>query len=210
LLSRLGHVLTVNAEDDVALLQSHFRCRHILIGLIDAHASEFEVVADQRADTGILAREHHLHVLALVLGIVFGIGIQRVEHGVDAIAHHLVSVECVDIHHVEVAVDGVEHLKVLCHLEVVVSVGLCPTHGGEQQAGECQKRLSHIFFMSFSVYINVSRVQSYEKEPTKSSFSKKSCKNIWWFQGMSVPLQPQIRNDTHTASVAQLVRAPDC
>lgn len=85
-----------------------------------------EVIANQRADAGILACEHHLHVLALVLRIVFGIGVKRVEHGIDAVAHHLISVERVDIHHVEVAVDGVEHFKVLRYLEVVVSVCLCP------------------------------------------------------------------------------------
>ena len=31
--------------------------------------------------------------------------------------------------------------------------------------------------------------------------------NVWWFQGKCLPLQPQ---NKITASVAQLVRAPDC
>ena len=43
----LGHVLAVDAEDNVTLLQSHFRRRHVFVRLVDANAPEFEVVADQ-------------------------------------------------------------------------------------------------------------------------------------------------------------------
>ena len=178
----LGHVFTVDAEDDVALLQSHIRGRHILIGLIDAHATKLEVIANQRADAGILACEHHLHVLALVLGIVFGVGVERVEHGIDAVAHHLISVECVDIHHVEVTVDGVEHFEVLRHLEVVVRVRLRPAHRGEQQTGKCQKSLSHIFFMSFSVYLMYHGCKVTKKRAQNHLSQKKVAKTFGGFK----------------------------
>lgn len=45
----IGHILIVDAEDDVALLQSHFGSWHILVWFADADTLQLEIVA------------HHLH-----------------------------------------------------------------------------------------------------------------------------------------------------
>lgn len=116
----LGHVLTIDGKDDVALLQARLCRRLILVRLVDAHPSELIVVADERADTRILTHEHHLHVTALVLRIVLRVRVKAPEHGIDAIAHGLIGIERVDIQHVEVLVDRIEDLQVLGHIEVVV------------------------------------------------------------------------------------------
>ena len=84
-----------------------------------------EAVADDGADASILASHHSLVFANLVLGIVFGIGVERAEHSPYGSTHSLVGIERVNVHKVEVAVDGVEHVEVLCHLKVVLAGILC-------------------------------------------------------------------------------------
>ena len=115
------HRLAVDAEYGVALLQSCLGGWHSGVRLIDYHPLACETVADDGANAGILAR-HHLFILAcLILGKILGVGVERVQHGAYGCAHRLVGIERVDIHEVEVAVYGVEHFEILCHLEIVVA-----------------------------------------------------------------------------------------
>ena len=75
--------------------------------------------SDDGADAGKLSGGHHLEFLVFAFGVVDGVGVERAQHRVDGRAHHLVGVERVYIHQVEIAVNLVEHLHVLGHVEVV-------------------------------------------------------------------------------------------
>ena len=80
-----------------------------------------KVLAYERTYAGILAADHHLQVAGLVLGVVFGVGVERGEHGVDGRSYDLFGIERVDINHVEVLVNSVENLEHLRCLELVVA-----------------------------------------------------------------------------------------
>ena len=54
------HHRIVYLQDDVALLQPHLRRRHTLVGLVNDAPLQLLVVANQRSDTCILARQHLL------------------------------------------------------------------------------------------------------------------------------------------------------
>ena len=116
------HHRVVDAQDDVALLQPGFRRRTALIRLVDDHPAQFHVLAYHGTDAHILAREHVLQAFHLLLGIILRIRVERAEHSLDAVAYHLVGIQRVHVDHVEIAVDVVEHLDVLRHLEIMVFV----------------------------------------------------------------------------------------
>ena len=128
----LGHVFVVDGQDDVALFQSHFGSGHVLVGLFYDDAFKLTVVFDDGTDTSVFTRNHEFKVFHLVFGIVHGVRVQGFKHGIDARSHRLVSVKRVYIHHIEVFVDSVKNVKVLGHVEVVVSIVLrhCCTGGG--------------------------------------------------------------------------------
>ena len=134
----LGHVLPVNGEYDVALFQSRLCRWHVLVRLVDAHASELVVVSYERAYAGVFAGEHHLHVLALVGRVILRVWVEAAQQGVDARAYGDVGIKRVDIHHVEVLVDDVEEVEVLRHLEIVL-VGVLRVAKHAREEAEQQK-----------------------------------------------------------------------
>ena len=118
------HRGVVDAHDDVALAQSRLGRRRVLIRLVDDHRLAHQVVADDGSDAAVASRQHQVELLGVVGGVVHRVGVEGVEHGPQAVAHHLVGVERIDIHHVEVFIDRVEHLQILRHVEVVTIVVL--------------------------------------------------------------------------------------
>ena len=119
------HYGIINLQDDVALLQPRFLGRHALVRLFDDDALQSLVVAYQCSDTGILACQHGLQLLLLLLGVVLRVGVQRLQHGVDTCCHHLVSIQRIDVHEVQVLVQGIEDVQVLGHLQIMVLDVLC-------------------------------------------------------------------------------------
>ena len=132
----------------VALAQAHLGSGHALVGLVDDHALYLEVLAYHGAYAGILAREHHLKLLVLVFGVVLGVGVEAAQHGLDAVAYHLRRVERVDIHQVEVLVDGVEYVEVLAHLEVVAPRLLRLQARRRHECGQQDNDASSHFYIS--------------------------------------------------------------
>ena len=121
----LCHRLTVDAQNDVALLKSGFGSWHTLVRFVYDDTLACEAIAYYRTDASIFAR-HHLFIFSrLVLGEVVGVRVERAHHRAYSRSDGLVGVERVDVHQVEVAVDGIENVKVLCHAEVVVAGVLC-------------------------------------------------------------------------------------
>ena len=118
------HRLAVDRQNHVALAQTRLRRRHTLVRLVYHHVLACEAVRDNGADARILAREHLLVFAHLVLRVILRVRVERSQHLVDGVAHHLVGVQRVDVEQVEVAVDGVEHLKVLRHAVVMVAAVL--------------------------------------------------------------------------------------
>ena len=121
----IRHHRIVNTQDHIALLQSDFRCGHIGIGLVDDDTIQFLVLTDQRTDTGILTREHQPQILCLVLGVIFRIGIQTPQHGIDTRANRSLGIERIHIEQFQVLIYLVEDVEMLAHLKVMVTVLLC-------------------------------------------------------------------------------------
>ena len=116
------HRRVVHAQDDVALLQSRLLGRRVGVGLVNHRVANLQVIAYERPYARIFPREERLQLVGV--GIIDGVGVQRLHHAVDAVGNHALRVQRIDIKHVEVAIHGVENLKVLAHLEVVVGIFL--------------------------------------------------------------------------------------
>ena len=126
------HALVVDGENDVASPQPHLGGGHSRVGFPDDRAVELVVVVDDGPDARILARNHLLEVLLVLLREELRVGVHGGEHGVDAHWDDGVGVERVHIHGVEIAVDIVEELKVLRYFEVVLFLCLCRQRQCEQ------------------------------------------------------------------------------
>ena len=120
----IGHILIINTQNDIALLQSHFCSRHILVRLTDADALQLEVVAYHRTYTRILAGEQILEFLHFLLRIIGSIRVEATQHGIDTISDHNFSIERIYIHQIKILVDGIEYFHILCGFEVMVFVNL--------------------------------------------------------------------------------------
>ena len=105
------------------------------------------MVANQRSDACILARQHLFQVLLALLGIVLRIRVQRLQHGVNTCRHHLVGIQRIDIHHVQTLVQLIEYLQVLSHLKVVIFHFLGIRRQGHQTGAEQHYQVSfhHLF-----------------------------------------------------------------
>ena len=114
------HHRVIDLQDNVALAQSGFLGRHTHVRFLYHHLLQPLVVAYQCTDSGILARQHGLQLLLLLLRIVLRVAIQRPQHGINTRRYHLVGVERVDIHQVEVLVQGIENLQILGNFQVMV------------------------------------------------------------------------------------------
>ena len=139
-----NHRFAVYTQYHVSLLQSGFSSRHSLVRLVDDDVLACEAVAYYRADARIFARHHLLVFSRLVLGEVVGVWVERVHHRAYCRSDGFVGIERVDVHQVEIAVDGIENVKVLCHAEVVVAGVLC--HDRHSDSQEChQHQAAHCF-----------------------------------------------------------------
>ena len=115
------------------------------------------MVANQRSDARILARQHLLQLLLALLRIVLRIWIQRLQHGVDTCCHHLVGIQRIDIHHIQMPVQRIEYLQVLRHLKVVIFHLL----GIRRQCHQtCAEQQYHVSFHHLFPYICL---QNYKK-----------------------------------------------
>ena len=113
-----------------------------MVGLVDHHTLDFGIVADNGTDAGKLPRIDFLQVFHFLLGVVFGIGVEAAQHRLDTRAYHLLGIERVDVHQVEVLVDAVEYIELFLHLEVMVAVGLGHRHIGGKGGQQTQQDMS--------------------------------------------------------------------
>ena len=75
--------------------------------------------ADDGADTAVRVLDHHIQLVAILLGVIDRVGVERVEHGVDTLAHRLLRLDGIDIEQVQLAHDGVEYIQAFDHLKAV-------------------------------------------------------------------------------------------
>ena len=70
------------------------------------------VVADDSTHTGILTRNHHLQVVVVFLRIIYGIGIEVGKHSANTSFDSIGYIQSVNIHHIELAEDRMEDIKI--------------------------------------------------------------------------------------------------
>ena len=171
----VGHHRVVDTQDHIALLQSGLGGRHVGIGLVNHHAVQFLVLADQRTNTRIFSCEHHSQVLRLVLCIVLRIRIQTAQHRVDTRANGLLRVQRIHIEQFQVLIHLIEDVKVLTHLEVMVLILLGRSrqrHDEHQQ--KWYNTSSHYFFFTFLLFYAAKLHDSRKKTPIYYLFLQKN------------------------------------
>ena len=92
------HVLAVNLKYLVSLAKSGLRGGHVLVRLVYYAPLKTLVVTNERSYASILAGKHRLKVGLALLRIIFGIWVERLEHGVNAGRNHLACVQRIDVH----------------------------------------------------------------------------------------------------------------
>ena len=123
--------LTVNLQQDVAGLQAHLGGGHSLVGFGDDGAFQVRIPRDDGADAAVAVLQHLLQFVLVVLRIIHGIGVQRIEHRVDALADGFVGVDGVHVEQIQFLHDGIEDVQVLGHLETPV-VTACKSPKGNE------------------------------------------------------------------------------
>ena len=113
----------VNLLEHVAHFQSHHSSRHVGVGFSNDDGRVLPHT-DNRTHTAILSRGHHLQFAHVLLGIVFRVRVKTVQHGINAHLHQFVRIEGIHIHDVQVAIERIEHVEVLCHRKRVVALFL--------------------------------------------------------------------------------------
>ena len=114
----------VDLQDQVACLQSGQGGWHPFVRLGNHHPTVRIPLTDVGADTPIFAGRHHLECLHLLFGNVFRIGIEPVQHGVDAPTYTLLYIDRIHIKHLHLLDQGIEDVQILTHLKAVVCLGL--------------------------------------------------------------------------------------
>ena len=143
----IGHILIINTQDDVTLLQSHFCSRHILVRLADTDALQLEIVAYHRTYTRILAGEQVLEFLHLLLWIIGSIRVKTTQHGIDTISDHNFSIERINIHQIEILVDGIEYFHILCGFEVMIFVNLGKSRNRQEHHKQGEQYSFHCYLI---------------------------------------------------------------
>ena len=145
-----GQVLSVNGHQDVARLQSGLGSRHAFVGLADHGALQLRVPGDDGTDAAIRVLEHLLQLALVVLGVIGRIGVERVEHGIDALADGLVGIDGIDIEHVQLLHNRAEDVDVLGQPEAAV-VTVLEAH--ECRAGHHQQQQGYPTYFTQSFHI---------------------------------------------------------
>ena len=143
----IGHILIINTQDDITLLQSYFCSRHILIRFTDTDALQLEVVTYHRTYTRILAGEQVLKFLHLLFRIIGSIRVETTQHGIDTITDHNFCIERIYIHQIEILVDGIEYFHILCGFEVMVFVYLGKTWSCQEHHKQGEQYFFHCYLI---------------------------------------------------------------
>ena len=116
-----GDLATIHLKDLIARPDARFHGRIALVRITDVDA----VVGpfDQRPDTPVLPGGHEAIVLHIALRDVLGVGVERVQHRIDAGLHQLARLGVIHVVDVQFLVQLGEDLEVLADLEVAVGRG---------------------------------------------------------------------------------------
>ena len=153
------HGRIINAQDDVTLAQSCFLGRCIPHRLINHRGLLLHVITNQRTYTPVLSREERFQLTGL--RVIHRIRIQTLQHGFDARSHHLIRIQRIHIQHIQVAVEGVEDLQILHHLEVMILLVLSLyRHSHHQQERHPHYNSLHRL-MQLKYIMHNNRVQKY-------------------------------------------------
>ena len=95
LAGRLTEVLTVDLEDDVTGTQTGLRCGHTLHGVVDDDRA-IGALRDDRPDTAISPSRQETELVGILRRIVLGIGVEALEHTVQADTAQTLDIDGVD------------------------------------------------------------------------------------------------------------------
>ena len=92
---RLTEVLTVDLEDDVTSTQTGLRSGHTLHGVVDDDRA-IGALRDDRPDTAISPSRQETELVGILRRIVLGIGVEALEHTVQADTAQTLDIDGVD------------------------------------------------------------------------------------------------------------------
>ena len=110
------HLAPVDVEDDVSRTQARLVRRVSFVDLHNRHPALHRL--DEGANAPVFARVHEPDVLDPRFGIVDGVGVQLVEHGVDGHAHQGARLGLLHVKLMHAPKDGSQDLEVLGDFEV--------------------------------------------------------------------------------------------
>ena len=140
-----------NGQDYITFLQSSLSSRHILVRFIYHHLLQLVVVSNEGTHACILSCQHSLEFLLFRLRIISGVRIQAPQHCLDAIAYHLIGIQRINVHQVEVLIDGIEDIHILSHLEIMVIILLSDCWQSHQHHQHRNQHLLHVHLIIYYI-----------------------------------------------------------
>ena len=114
----LADVGRVDHQDAVARLQSSQGGGHAFERLRDDHSAI--AGTDIGAHAAVLAGDEHFYVVRLLLRIIFGVGVEALEHGVDTASYDLLGLHRIDVKHFDFLHDRVQDVQLFADFEAAL------------------------------------------------------------------------------------------
>ena len=121
-----GKVFSVNFHQNISGFQAYIGSRHILVWLRYHGTFQFRIPSNHRTYTTIGILQHLLQFALVIFRIILRVGIQRVEHGINAFTDSLVRINRIHVKHIQLFHNGIEYIQILCYLETAAITTLKP------------------------------------------------------------------------------------
>ena len=121
-----GKVFSVNFHQNISGFQAYIGSRHILVWLRYHGTFQFRIPSNHRTYTTIGILQHLLQFALVIFRIILRVGVQRVEHGINAFTDSLVRINRIHVKHIQLFHNGIEYIQILCYLETTAITTLKP------------------------------------------------------------------------------------
>ena len=135
-----GKVFSVNLHQNISSFQTYIGSRHILVWLGYHGTFQFRVPGNHRAYTTIGILQHLFQFALVIFRIILRVGVERVEHGVNAFTDSLVRINRIHVKHIQLFHNRIEYIQILCYLETAAITTLKPP---KTNGSRCNQQSNH-------------------------------------------------------------------
>ena len=108
----------VDRYDLIAAYKSSLHGRGVCVRLVDDHVAALRLV-DDRTDASVCVRKHHLEVVVLLFGYIYGVWVKLLEHRVHTSPHDPVDRKRVNVRAVQLLYYAVVYFCPFAELEAL-------------------------------------------------------------------------------------------